>query len=81
MLWSWKLTAVLEEMLAAVRLIYGAPLVVFTMLVNVAPVWVPRVAEVVTRPLGIVHVPLAIVQYWNLIDPTLPVVATVKPNK
>src|ERR1019366_354336 len=38
------------------------------------------VADVVTRPTGIVQVPPAVVQYSNLIEPTLPVVGRVKSN-
>jgi hypothetical protein len=55
----------------AVRVIYGAPLVVLTKEKPVAPVSVPSVALVVTSPVGIVQVPAAVVQYWNLIDPIL----------
>jgi len=51
--------------------IYGAPLVVFTKVKPVAPVWVPIVAAVVLKPLGVVQVPLAVVQYRNWMEPML----------
>jgi hypothetical protein len=65
---------------AAVRVRYGAPLVVFTRVKPVRPDWFVKVAPVVLRPAGVVHVPLAIRQYSNFIDPRVPLVGTVKSN-
>lgn len=54
---------------------------VFTKLVKLAPDWLPSVAEVVVRPVGVVQLPAAVVQYKNWIEPTLPVVGTVKVKR
>ncbi len=69
--------------MAAVRVRYGEPLVVLTMLNPLAlGPSAPNVAEVVTKPDGMVQVPLAVVQYWNLIEPmAVPVVGTVNWKK
>jgi hypothetical protein len=68
-------------MLAAERVIYGEPFVLLFNVNVVAPDCDPIVAEVVTRPVGIVQVPPALRQYVNWIDPTVAVVGTVKLNK
>jgi hypothetical protein len=65
---------------AAVRVMYGAA---FVVLFRVKPdtfTWVPIVAEVVTTSAG-VHVPAAVVQYSNLIEPVLPPVGVVNVNR
>ena len=59
------MTTVVALILLAVRVIYGAPFVVLTNVKPVAPVCDPIVAEVVTRPVGVVQPPLAVVQYRN----------------
>jgi hypothetical protein len=55
--------------------IYGAPLVVLTMVNPMALTWLVRVAEVVVSPFGVVHAglvgPLGVVQYSNFMEPTL----------
>jgi len=56
---------------AAVRVKYGAPLVVLRRVNPVAPVWAERLAAVVERPVGAVQEPEAVVQYWRPIDPIL----------
>jgi hypothetical protein len=55
--------------------------VVLTIEKPVAPDWLPSVAEVVLRPVGVTQVPLAVVQYRNWIEPMLAVVAVVNPNR
>jgi hypothetical protein len=67
---------VLALILDAERVTYGEPFVLLFMVKPTAPVWALRLAPVVVRPLGVVQAPLAAVQYWNLMEPTLPVVAT-----
>jgi hypothetical protein len=47
----------------------------------VAPVCADKVAEVVLKPAGVLQVPAAKVQYWNLIEPTFPVVGRVNWKK
>jgi hypothetical protein len=78
---NWYVSAEAADIPAAVRVIYGAPLVVLTSVNPVAPDWVPIVAEVVVRPAGVVQVPAAKVQYLNSIEPTLAAVGTVKAKK
>ena len=63
--------ATVEPIAAAVRVRYGTPLVLLTMVKPVTPVSAFSVAEVVTKPVGIVQLPLAVVQYSNLIEPTV----------
>ena len=72
---------------AVVRVKYGAPLVVLTIVNPVAaPLWLPIVAEVVLRPVGVTQVsglgtPAASVQYSNSIDPTVVPLGRAKSNK
>jgi hypothetical protein len=76
---NWKVRAVEAVIAAAVRVIYGAALVVLFSVNPVAPLWVPIVAEVVTTSAS-VHVPADVVQYLNSTEPTLPPVGVVKVN-
>ena len=68
--------------LAAVR-VSIAELVVFVPIVSplMAPVLVPSVAFAASIPVGVVQVPLAIVQYSNLTDPTLLLLGTEKVKR
>ena len=70
-----------EVILAAERVMYGAPLVLVFKVKPVAPVCDPIVAAVVLSPGGVVQVPTASVQYLNSIEPTLLVDGTVKLKK
>src|SRR5215218_7186506 len=56
----------------------GAPFVVLSSVNPVAPVWLVNVAEVVLKPAGVVQLPPAVLQYKNLIEPTVPVVGMLK---
>ena len=63
-------TAVLLVKVAAVLVIYGDPAAVLLIVKPLNPLVAPSAAAVVTRPIGIVQVPLAVVQYWNLMEPS-----------
>ncbi len=86
---NWYDRTVLAVTAAVVRVMYGAPLVAIEVEVAVNPVapdWLVSVVDAndVARPVGIVQpAPLAVVQYWNLIDPmlVLPTEGTVNVNK
>ena len=71
MVFSWYVAVTFEPIAAAVRVRYGTPFVVLTIEKPVTPVSALRVADVVTKPVGVVQVPLAVVQYSNSIDPTV----------